>query len=139
MKKADPITRVIAKLIDVLLFLFLTQIFPPFGTLAGFVYLGVCDGFGNGRSLGKYLTRLRVVDVDTGESCSFRASILRNNPVVIVFFFYIMPLLGWILFLTAGLLIILLEGYFIFKDEKGQRIGDTLANTLVVSEGGGSS
>ena len=132
--RADAVARIIGKLIDVLVFLFLTQIFQPFGAMAGFLYLAVADGFAGGRSIGKYLTGLRVVDANTGSGCSFRASVLRNLPVVVVFFFYVMPFLGWVLFITAGLLIIVLETYFIFKDEKGQRIGDTLANTVVISE-----
>ncbi len=130
--RADPVNRIIGKLIDVLLFLFFTQIFTPYGTAAGLIYLAVCDGFPGGRSLGKFLTRTRVVDASTGEPCSFRASVLRNIPVVVVFLFYIIPFVGWVLFLTVGVLIFMAEVFFVFRDEKGQRIGDTMANTVVV-------
>lgn len=128
----DPVTRIIGKLIDFLLFLFFTQIFQPYGTAGGIIYLFIADGFHNGKSLGKYLTGSSVVDFSTGEVCSFKSSIIRNFPIGLIALFYVIPIIGWLLFITAGVLIIAIETYFVFRDSHRQRIGDTIANTVVI-------
>lgn len=129
---ADPFTRIISKFIDFLLFLFLTQIFQPYGNLAGLFYIFIADGFHNGKSLGKFLTRCSVIDATTHLPCSFKASALRNLPLGITAFFYLIPMIGWFLFLTGGSFLLILETYFVFKDSNRQRVGDTIANTIVV-------
>jgi len=130
--KADILHRFLAKFIDFLIVGALSKILTPFGPLAGLTYLLIADGFLEGRSLGKKLIGLRVVLRGTFSPCSFRESILRNMPLSIAVIFAMFPYLGWLFFSTAGLLIIGFESYLIFSDEEGSRIGDILADTLVI-------
>ena len=67
------------------------------------------DGF-RGRSLGKLLMGIRVVDDTTGELGGFKASVKRNLPLFIPF----VPLIA------------------AFQLRKGYRIGDRWANTRVI-------
>lgn len=73
-------------------------------------YFLFADGFNEGRSIGKLIVGTRVIDVATGDSCSFGQSFLRN-------IFYIFGIFDWI---------------FIFG-EKRQRLGDKAAKTIVVN------
>jgi uncharacterized RDD family membrane protein YckC len=70
------------------------------------------DGF-TGRSLGKWLMDLRVVEMETRQPAGFRRSFLRN-------FYLCIPVFQLFAFLVD---------YF---DLSGRRWGDRLANTLVV-------
>jgi len=47
---------------------------------AAIFYLLMCDGFPGGRSLGKWLTGLKVVRIDR-DGMDFTASLMRNLPV----------------------------------------------------------
>lgn len=75
-------------------------------------YLLFQDGFENGQSWGKKLLATRVIGVETGASCTFGQSFLRNLLLV---------LLSWI------------DWIFIFGG-KHQRLGDRAAGTVVVDE-----
>jgi uncharacterized RDD family membrane protein YckC len=77
---------------------------------------------------------MKVIVRDNLTPCTFRESILRNLPLSIAVIFAMFPFLGWLFFSTGGLLIIGFESYLIFSDEEGTRIGDILADTLVVEE-----
>lgn len=95
---------------------------PVIGWIAGFIYGLVKDalvaGSLEGRSVGKYITKLQAVDESTGKPISYGSSIVRN----IVWY---IPILN--------LLMLLIEAYLAATDEKGQRVGDRLAKTQVVS------
>ena len=82
---------------------------PVFGL--GLVYLLFKDGIRGGRSLGKAMYRMRVVDMDTGEPCSLKQSLIRNWFLLVPFF----PLIEVVL-LAAN----------------GNRTGDQSARTRVV-------
>ena len=131
--KANLLNRFLAKLIDFLVIGALaTIVTAPIGSLAALTYSLIADGFFDGRSLGKKMIGLRVVNLRTGMPCNFKDSILRNIPIAAVVMFALIPILGWILLFTAGLVIMLFESYLIYSDEGGIRIGDIFADTQVI-------
>lgn len=132
--KADLLHRFLAKFIDFLIVGALSRILTPFGPLAGLTYLLIADGFYEGHSLGKKLMGMKVVQREGLAPCTFRESILRNLPLSIAAIFAMFPFFGGLFFSTGGLLIIGFESYLIFSDEEGTRIGDILADTLVIEE-----
>ena len=133
MPKANLLHRFLAKFIDFLIIgILATVLKAPFGTLAALTYALIGDGFFDGRSLGKKLIGLRVVNLKTGLPCSFKDSIMRNIPIGLTVLFALIPILGWILLFTAGLVMILFESYLIYSDTGGIRIGDIFADTQVI-------
>lgn len=81
------------------------------GLWAGYYYL-FADGFSEGQSYGKQWLGMRVIDEDSGASCTFGQSFIRN---------VILAALGPI------------DWIFIFSS-KHQRLGDRAANTVVIQE-----
>ncbi len=75
-------------------------------------YLLFQDGINKGRSFGKRIMSMRVVNAETGAPCSYGKSILRN-------LFILIPLVN------------IVDALMIFGDKR-QRLGDKLAKTLVV-------
>lgn len=133
--KADLLNRFLAKFIDFLIIGALAiSIKAPIGSLAALTYALIADGFFDGRSLGKKMIGLRVVNLKTGMPCSFKDSILRNIPMGLTVFFALVPILGWILLFTVGVVVILFESYLVFSDSGGIRIGDIFADTQVVNQ-----
>lgn len=131
--RANLLNRFLAKFIDFLVIGALATIVKaPIGSLAALTYSLIADGFFDGRSLGKKMIGLRVVNLRTGMPCNFKDSILRNIPIAAVVMFALIPILGWILLFTAGLVIMLFESYLIYSDEGGIRIGDIFADTQVI-------
>ncbi|MDO8446156.1 MAG: RDD family protein [Deltaproteobacteria bacterium] len=131
--RANLLNRFLAKLIDFLVIGALaTIVTAPIGSLAALTYSLIADGFFDGRSLGKKMIGMRVVNLRTGMPCNFKDSILRNIPIAAVVMFALIPILGWILLFTAGLVIMLFESYLIYSDEGGIRIGDIFADTQVI-------
>jgi len=126
------LNRYIARAIDLLIAAAMVLVLPPVGPLAALLYILIADGFKGGQSPGKQLIGLKVVRTDGDLPVTFMESILRNIPFAIVYLFFIIPFLGWILFIIAGLPILLFESYLVCTDEKGRRIGDTIAQTMVV-------
>lgn len=91
-----------------------TQFFQAHDALAlagGIAYLLLRDGLPGGRSIGKRLTRSRVVHVETGESCTYAQSLVRN---------------------LSGLVLSIVDAAFIAGGRR-LRLGDRLARTRVVS------
>lgn len=131
--KANLLNRFLAKFIDFLIIgVLATIVKAPIGSLAALTYSMISDGFFDGRSLGKKLIGLRVVNLKTGLPCSFKDSMLRNIPIGLTVLFAVIPILGWILLFTVGLVMILFESYLIYSDDGGIRIGDIFADTQVV-------
>lgn len=131
--KADLLHRYLAKFIDFLVIGALaTVVKAPVGSLAALTYSLIADGFFDGRSLGKKMIGLKVVNLRTQAPCDFKDSILRNIPIAVVVLFALIPVLGWILLPTVGLVMVLFESYLIYSDDGGIRIGDILADTQVV-------
>jgi len=132
--KANLFNRILAKLIDILIALSLTVVAVPFGMVGGILYILIADGFMEGKSPGKKLIGLKVVILNNGEKPDFKASIIRNVPFGLTVFLSIIPGLGYILLFTAGLAIIGYETYLLTFDEKGLRLGDNLAGTIVIDD-----
>lgn len=132
-RRARYLTRLVGKAADLILALSLWHIPGAAGVLAALFYLLMCDGFPGGRSLGKWLTGLKVIRLGP-EPVDFQASMLRNLPVAAPFLLYLVPAVGPFLAFTIGSAILLIETYLGFYDPDGQRAGDTFAETLVVGQ-----
>lgn len=81
-----------------------------FGSIPALFYLLLQDGLPEGQSLGKKGVNSRVINATSGRPCGFGESFVRNISLLI---------LNWI------------DWIFIFG-ERRQRLGDKLANTVVV-------
>jgi hypothetical protein len=86
------------------------------GAAVATLYMLLRDGIG-GQSLGKLLVGLVVVNVRTGQLCTWKDSVLRNVFVLIP---------------GANVVAVLLESVTIIRDPQGQRLGDRLAQTQVI-------
>jgi len=130
--------RFLAKMIDILIFFFIAKVlFPyPFGLFLGLIYSLIADGmphaFFQGQSIGKKLLKLQVVHVHTRKSAQIKDSILRNSPLGMAVFFWMIPIWGWMIFLFLGLPILGLEIYLMMISAKHRRLGDFLAETEVI-------
>ena len=129
--KASVLKRVMARIVDLLIAWVLALFLPPAGVIAGMVYLAVADGLQKGQSLGKMVFGLDVVKPD-GSPCDLRSSIYRNIPFVLMYLFFALGFFGWILLVIVGLPILLIELWLIYVDDKGERLGDRIADTNVV-------
>ncbi len=132
LKPAHLINRFIAKAIDVLIFFIASSVLHIYGTIAGLLYILIADYVGNGQSLGKKIVKIRVVTQEGAYQINLTESIIRNLSCSIVLIFTQLGFIGLILFLTAGLAICAVEIYFMITDIGGIRIGDILANTMVI-------
>lgn len=136
-RRARYLARLVGKAADLIASMSLWHIPGAAGVFASLFYLLMCDGFPGGRSLGKWLTGLKVVRIDR-EGMDFPASLMRNLPVAAPFLLYLFPVIGPFLAYTVGIAILLIETYLGFYDPDGQRAGDTFAETLVVEYRQGS-
>ncbi len=128
--KANILNRFIAKFIDFLVVAAIFQIPLQMSFLASLVYLLIADGFASGRSIGKQVIGLQVVLPNPLRGASFKESIIRNFPLGVGFFFFHIPLIGWLLVLF----IVGFESLLIIGNTKGHRIGDELAKTQVLDQ-----
>lgn len=126
--KASLLMRVIAKSLDLIIIAIANMVAPHAGYLFGIIYLLISDGLFDGRSFGKKVLGLRVISVSTGNSGTFKDSILRNTTLAAALLLYKIPLLGW-LFLVF---IFTVELLLMLGNKDGMRLGDDLANTEVI-------
>ncbi len=129
-RKASLSKRFLAALIDGLVAAVLS-IVPLVGTLAAALYILVKDGmefeFMDRRSIGKKIMKLRPVHLG-GQPMDLTLSIKRNWPFVLgSLATYFSVWLGALLGLLG-----LVEAILVIVDEKGRRIGDKVAETIVV-------
>jgi len=136
-RRARYLARLVGKAADLIVAMSLWHIPGAAGVFAALFYLLMCDGFPGGRSLGKWITGLKVVRIDR-DGMDFTASLMRNLPVAAPFLLYLFPVIGPFLAYTVGIAILLVETYLGFYDPDGQRAGDTFAETLVVEYRQGS-
>jgi len=110
-KTGDLIKRLVAEIVDEIIIIvgFLFLIFP------GLIYVVIQDALFDGRSIGKKLMGLKVINVKTGANCSYKESAIRNLYLAI-------PILGW------------LDYIIVLFAEDHRRVGDKLANTVVIGE-----
>lgn len=126
--------RCLAKTVDLCLLFLLSSLLPhPVGVLFGLIYVLIHDGIPRGKSLGKRIFHLQVVDDESWESpCTLRQSAIRNAPFGVATFFGVIPLWGWLIAIILGLPLILIEIYLMATQEKGLRLGDVMADTKVI-------
>lgn len=134
-RRATLFGRILAKTLDMLVVVavyFLGEaIWAPFG-LGGAVFIcAVQDALTDGQSVGKRIMGLRVNDDRTGQPCGYRASLVRNLPFVVAVTCAAVPLL-WVLAALVALPLMCFETYVVVSLESGVRLGDVMANTIVV-------
>ena len=142
--KADPVKRIIAFIIDAAASMILGFI-PFVGGIIGALYMLLRDALPiealEYKSIGKKLVRLSVVNTEEPTAkIDYAASAKRNwmfalGPIMLFFLF--IPILGWILDIVIGIIVCILlivEIVKIFSDEKGLRLGDKMAGTMVVEK-----
>ena len=142
LSKADPVKRIIAFVIDAIVSM-LIGLIPLVGGIIGALYMLLRDALPievlEYKSVGKKLLKLSVVNVeDPGAKIDYAASAKRNwmfalGPIML--FFAFIPIIGWIIDILLGiaLLILLITDIVkIFSHEKGVRLGDKTAGTMVI-------
>jgi uncharacterized RDD family membrane protein YckC len=82
------------------------------GIILGIFYLLFSDALHGGQSLGKKVFQISVVDMTSRKPCTPMKSLIRNLPLTFL------GIIDWM---------------FIFS-EKRQRLGDKLANTIVIKK-----
>lgn len=131
MQRSDLTTRAVAGLVDLLLIIGLARLPDVIGFLSAAGYILIRDGLFDRQSIGKKLIGLRVLSLeDSGPAATYRNSIIRNVPIVLAYFLFLIPYAGWILCPIA----LGMEGLTALGDRQGMRVGDMLARTQVVLE-----
>jgi len=130
--KAGLLARGVGRSADLIVSLAFSALFREVGVLAGLLYLLVADALWHGQSIGKKIAGTRAVHVPDRTPASLKESMLRNLPFALAFLFYSVPLIGWLLFFVVGLPVIGFEGYMVYSDSLGIRIGDIFADTQVI-------
>ncbi len=132
MQKADLTTRAIAAFVDLLIVIGLARLPDVLGFLSACGYLLIRDGLFQGRSIGKKLIGLNVLsEEDAARAAAYRDSIIRNFPFAAAYILFLIPYAGWVL----GPAALALECLVAIGDERGMRIGDMLAKTVVMQPG----
>ena len=142
--KADPVKRIIAFVIDAVAAMIVGFI-PLVGGIIGALYMLFRDALPiealEYKSIGKKLMKLSVINVaDPTSKIDYGASAKRNwmfalGPIMIFFLF--IPIIGWILDILIGialLILVIMETIKLFSDEKGIRMGDKQAGTMVIEK-----
>ena len=132
-RKAGVVKRILARLVDGLVAWAFALVLPPIGIVVGLLYLAVADGVQKGQSLGKMVFGLEVVKSDSSP-CDLKASIYRNIPFELALLFAAVPFLGWILLVIVGIPILLIELWLVIADHNGSRLGDRIADTIVIEQ-----
>ena len=142
--KADPVKRIIAFVIDVVASM-IVGLIPFVGGIIGALYMLFRDALPIEalayKSVGKKLLNLSVVNIeDPTSKIDYAASAKRNwmfalGPMMMFFLF--IPILGWIIDILIGIavfILVIIEIIKIFSDEKGVRLGDKMAGTMVIEK-----
>lgn len=133
---ADPLARWVAKFTDVLLAAAIDQLLPVVGFFAAVTYVMFADGIQPGGSIGKRVLGLAVRG-PAGRACGVRDSLLRNGVLAAPFAVWLLlQPAGWLAGTLAWIVLIGafgLEGILLVGNPQGQRLGDELAGTRVIS------
>lgn len=124
--KVDPRKRIYAALLDIFVAFSVAMASVTTGNAAyavvAAVYLLLRDSV-RGRSPGKFIIGLAVIDIETGLAATWKDSARRNV-------IFLLP--------GANIAAVFLETRTLFSDPQGQRLGDRFAQTQVV-EGAGAA
>ena len=142
--KADPVKRIIAFIIDAVASM-IVGLIPFVGGIIGALYMLLRDALPiealEYKSIGKKLLKLSVVNIeDPTSKIDYTASAKRNwmfalGPMMMFFLF--IPILGWIIDILIGIavfILVIIEIIKIFSDDKGVRLGDNMAGTMVIEK-----
>jgi len=142
--KADPVKRIIAFIIDAVACMIVGFI-PFIGGIIGALYMLLRDAMPiealEYQSIGKKLLKLSVVNTeDPAAKVDYAISAKRNwmfalGPIMLFFLF--IPIIGWIIDILLGiavLILVIIETVKLFTDEKGLRLGDKMAGTMVIEK-----
>jgi uncharacterized RDD family membrane protein YckC len=139
LQKADSGKRILAAIIDGLL-TFVVGFVPFVGGLVGAAYWLVRDGleldFMDGRSIGKKVMKLRPVTLD-GTPMDIMTSVKRNwmfalGGVAQILVYTIIGIFLAIPLALIAFLLFVLEFILMLTDAEGRRMGDKIANTMVI-------
>ncbi len=128
--KASLLLRTIARSLDFILVATAIKLIPQVGFFFGLIYLLISDGLFDGRSVGKRVMRIRVISLPAKDNCTFKQSILRNTTMAAAMMLYKIPIVGWI-FAVA---LLFFEFILMLGNTEGMRLGDYMANTVVVED-----
>ena len=134
-KKVPLLARLLAKSVDLFLVLILSLSFYPLGLLISVIYIACADALPGGASVGKNFIGFRVISLEDGNPCSLKQSMIRNLPIVAPLILAIIPIWGIFLSLFVGIPLIGFELYLLVGLDSGNRTGDVLADTTVISAG----
>lgn len=129
--KASTLNRAIARAIDILIALLLARLPGYIGFLAGLLYICIADGLMSGRSIGKRIIGLRAIQKKDGRPADFRASILRNSTIGLL---YILSFIPYGIGPALALLGLGGELLLVIGSPEGMRLGDEIAQTVVQDE-----
>ena len=108
-KKAEPVNRLLAGLIDWVV----VSVGMILCVLPGLAYALLKDTLYDGRSIGKKVMGLQVINSQTLTPCKMMESVIRNVSLLIPVFS-------------------LVEVIMVFVDKDNLRFGDKWANTMVI-------
>ena len=142
--KADPVKRIIAFIIDAVACMIVGFI-PFIGGIIGALYILLRDALPiealEYKSIGKKLLKLSVVKIEDPTSKVDYATSARRNWMFalgpIMLFFLFIPIIGWIIDILLGiavLILVIIEIIKLFTNEKGLRLGDKMAGTMVIEK-----
>ena len=134
---AAPFARVSAKFVDLFLVIVVSvliadKVSDKIGPLVGIMYSLCADRIWPGQSLGKKLFHLKVQGLLKPRTFRLQDSVVRNAPVGVLTAFAMVNFTGWILLVLIGFPFLLIEIYLILKAPNAQRLGDVMADTVVV-------
>ncbi|MGE5172778.1 MAG: RDD family protein [Betaproteobacteria bacterium] len=130
MQRADLTTRAVAGFVDFLLIVGLVRLPDILGFLAAAGYILIRDGLFDRRSIGKKLIGLRVAASEGSGTVTYRESIIRNVTFAAAYLLFLIPYAGWVL----GPIAVGVECLAAIGDERGMRIGDLLARTVIIQD-----
>jgi len=124
---AGILSRIVAKVIDLVFIAIAIEALDRAGFLAAMVYILVADGLFEGRSPGKMLVNIQTVKED-GTPCTLKESIIRNTTFAVGLLLWKIPIIGWALFL----ILLFIEFVVLIGSGNKRRVGDVLARTEVI-------
>lgn len=131
-RRGSPFDRIAAKVFDlsvaVAVFSLGNAVSYPLGVLLCFLFLLLQDGWG--KSVGKRLFGLRVLQDGTDLPATLSQSALRNFPFALGVLLGAIPAF-WAFFVLVFIPLFLLELYFVMRLDSGARLGDVLAATYI--------
>lgn len=136
-KIVQPFNRVAAKFLDLFFILAISVVLSDrvsewIGPLFGLLYSLYSDHLFKGQSLGKKIFKIKVVPFLKARPFTLKDSVIRNIPVGVVTLFAMVNFTGWILLVLIGFPLLMIEIYLILKAPNAQRLGDVMADTIVI-------